>query len=233
MKWLRALCYVVVFIVVLVLSTAGTIRFFLQDVSTVSCPDVMGLDYEDAKRVADQAGLSAVAIKYEVKKDIPYNRVLAQKPEAAVPVRAGRTISVILADGPKPTTIPQLVGLSVEEAQGELVARGMPVKKILYVPNEMIGRVLAQTPGSGEGIAGDGVVLVAGGTEKRFYVMPEISASDGIALIQELESKGIKHSIASAEAGREQTPRAKRTAKTIFGEDVVIELPAGINEGGN
>jgi beta-lactam-binding protein with PASTA domain len=236
MKWLRAFCYVVAFFIVFVLSTAVTIRLFLQDVPTVSCPDVTGLDYEEAKRVAENTGLSAVAIKYEPKKDVPYNRVLAQKPDATVPVREGRTISVILSDGPRPTTIPQLVGLSVEEAQGELEARGMPLLKVLYVPNTAVGKVLAQAPPVGEGIVGDGLVLVVGGREKRFLVMPDIAAGDGPNVLRELETKGIRYSVATPglpEVPRENGQKNRAVPKTIFNEDAAVELPAGVYGGGN
>jgi beta-lactam-binding protein with PASTA domain len=230
MRWIRALFCVIACAVVFVLSTSLTIRFLLTDKSTIPCPDMTGLDYGDAKRTASDAGLSALAIKYEVRKDVPYSRVISQKPDAGTPVRVGRIVSVILSDGPRLTTIPHFVGLSVEEAQSELQARGMPLKQIIYVPSDGIGRVLAQAPPTGENILDEeGMVLIVGGRERRFFMMPEISAGDLASIIQELEKKQIKYSFAPAElpeTGRGIAQKNRILPRTVFGEDSIIELPA-------
>jgi hypothetical protein len=237
MKWLKALCGVVAFFLVLILSTSLTIRLSLKDAPIVPCPDLAGLDYEDAKRAGEEAGLGVIATKWEIKKDVPYSRVLAQVPDASVSVREGRTISVILSDGPKPTTIPQLVGLSIEEAQGELEARGMPLKKILYVPNTAVGTVMAQSPAAGTGILGEGgMVLVAGGREKRFFVMPEITPNDVASILEELDKKEIKYNLTPVglpDVIREMGPKATRMIpRIVFSGDAAIELPAGSAGGG-
>lgn len=234
-KWLKIAGGAVVFLVVFVLSTSLTIRLTLKEAPIVSCPDVTGLDYEEAKRVGAEAGLSVVATKWEIRKDMPYNRVLSQRPDAAVSVREGRTITVILSDGPKPTLIPKLVGLSVEEAQGELEARGMPLKKVLYVPNASVGKVIAQSPADGEGILGEGgMVLVAGGREKRFFVMPQIPLDNIAPILQELDKKEIRYSVASTglpDVLRDEGPTVRMIPRIVFSEDAAIELPAGSTGG--
>jgi beta-lactam-binding protein with PASTA domain len=236
MKWLRALCYLVACTIVFMLATSLTIRFLLTDLSTVPCPDVIGLDYEEAKRTADLAGLSLVATKYEVKKDAPYNRVIAQKPDAATPVKTGRLITVILSDGPRLTTIPQFVGLSIDEAQAELQEKALPLKKIIYVPSDANkGKVLAQAPATGENILDkEGMVLIVGGREKRFFVMPDIAVGDVPSVIEELEKKQIKY--ATIPAGRPESlprvpPRNRILPNTIFSEDSAIDLPINSNGG--
>jgi len=235
MRWIKALFCVIACAVVFVLSTSLTIRFLLTDESTIPCPDVTGLDYDNAKRTADSAGLSALAAKYEVRKDIPYNTVILQKPDAGTPVRMGRIVSVVLSDGPRPTTIPRFVGLSAEEAQSELQARGMPLKKIVYVPSEAIGRVLAQAPPNGENILDEeGMVLIVGGRERRFFMMPEISAADLTSIIPELEKKQIKYSfgpVGLAEAGRGAAQKNRILPRTVFSEDSTVELPANSHGG--
>jgi len=236
MKWMKLFGGLIAFLLVFVLSTSLTIRLSLKDAPVVSCPDITGLDYDEAKRVGEEAGLSVIAVKWEIKKDVPYNRVVLQKPDAGVSVREGRTVSVVLADGPKPTTIPRLTGLSVEEAQDELQARGMPLKKILYVPGAPTGKIVAQSPTEGEGILGEGgMVLIAAGREKRFFVMPEISPAEVASMLRELDKKEIKYNLnpaAFADLIGETGPKARMTPRTIFNEDAVVELPAGPAGGG-
>jgi hypothetical protein len=235
MRWIKALLCMIACAIVFVLSTSLTIRFLLTDESTVPCPDVTGLDYDVAKRTADNAGLSVLAVKYEARKDVAYNKVILQKPDAGTPVRIGRIVSVVLSDGPRPTTIPQFIGLSVEEAQAELQARGMPLKKIMYVPSDSVGTVLAQAPPNGENILDDeGMVLIAGGRERRFFMMPEIPVGDLPSIIQELEKKQIKYSIVPAglpEVSKGSAQKNRILPRTVFGEDRIIELPANSDGG--
>ena len=234
MKWLKGLLYFVTFTLVFILATSLTIRHLLTDEATVHCPDITGLDVEEAKRVADEAGLSVLVAKYEVRKDIPYNQILAQSPDAATPVRAGRTVSVVVSDGPRPREIPQLEGLSLEEARTEMAAEGLPLKKVIYVPNEHMGIVLAQAPSAGMNILDEnGMVLIAGGREKRFFLMPEVPAGDITPIMQELEEKQIKYAIIPAGPllpFRMAAPRSRTLPGTIFSEESVVELPA--NDGG-
>jgi beta-lactam-binding protein with PASTA domain len=235
MKWLKALLSLIACVVVFSLATSLTIKFLLTVESAVPCPDVIGLDYEEAKRTADLAGLSVIAIKYEVKKEVPYNRVLIQKPDAGTPVRVGRTVSVILSDGPRPIAIPQFVGLFTDEARAELEARGLPLKKVIYVPSDDVGKVVAQAPSSGENILDEeGMVLIVGGREKHFFVMPEFAIGDIASVVDELDRKQIKYLLALAglpDNGKESVPKNRILPRTIFDEDSIIALPMQGNRG--
>ena len=176
MKWLKIPLYALTASAVFILAASFTVKFLVTDESTVACPDVTGLDIGEAKQQAAQKGLYLIIGKYETKKDVPYNRVLFQTPDPAMPVRAGRTVTVVLSDGPVPVIIPAFVGLTLEEAQAALADRGMKLKKVINVPGGDANRVVAQIPGSGENVLNEeGMVLLVGGRERRFYVMPEVA----------------------------------------------------------
>jgi serine/threonine-protein kinase len=229
MIWLRMLLYAVVGMVVFVLSTSLTVRFLLTDETTVTCPDLGGLDLDEAKRAAAQAGLSVTVEKYETRMDVPYNRVVRQLPDATTPVKAGRVLTVVLSDGPVPVIIPSLVGLSVDTAEAELQEHAMKIKKTVYVPGGEKNRVLAQSPGAGENILDpEGIVLVVGGRGERFYMMPDIIGTDRVAVVREMEEKGIRYSIGSVIGGQDPSAgwvlRSQVPPRTIFGSDTVIEL---------
>jgi len=227
MKWMRVLLYAVACGVVFVAATSLTIRFLLQDESSVICPDVVGLDVEEAKVAAAQRGLSLIVTKYDKRKDVPYNRILVQTPDPALLVRAGRTISVVVSDGPRTVSIPSYLGLSLEEAQGALRDRGVALKKIIYVPSDDTGKVVAQFPPVGENILDEeGMTFFVGAREKRFFVMPDLKAEEYGAAVEEMQRKQIKYSV---------TPTGplgwmKRAfpvgipARTVFDEDQVVEV---------
>jgi beta-lactam-binding protein with PASTA domain len=233
MKWMKAFLYFAAGVVVFVTATSITIGYLLRDDSTVTCPDVTGLDVEDARSVAAHKGLSLVITKYEKKKDVPYNLVMAQVPDPSIPVRSGRTLSVIVSDGPRATEIASYVGLSLEEAQAALREKGIGVKKIIYVPNEAVGKVLAQIPASGRNILDDeGMSLVVGGREKRFFVMPDIASEDYTAAAEEMDKKEINYTVGTGGPFgflRKEAPTSV-PPKTVFGDDQVLEIRA--NAGG-
>jgi len=227
MKWIKVLLYALACGVVFISATSLTIRFMLQDESSVSCPDVVGLDVEEAKVAAAQRGLSLIITKYEKRKDIPYNRILIQTPDPALLVRVGRTISVVASDGPRTVTIPSYLGLSLEEAQGALRERGVALKKIIYVPSDNAGKVLAQAPQSGENILDEeGMTFVVGAREKRFFVMPDLKSDEYGAAVEEMQRKQIKYSVTpSGPLGwMKRAFPVSIPPKTVFGEDEVVEV---------
>jgi beta-lactam-binding protein with PASTA domain len=236
MRWLRIPFYAVVCAAVFVFAACFTIKVLVTDESTVLCPDLTGLDVEEAKQLAVEKGLSLITGKHEKREDVPYNRVLLQTPDAGMPVRAGRTVTVVLSDGPVQVVIPVFVGLSLEAARAALADRGMKLKKVLYVPDRTEGRVVAQAPAGGENILDqEGVVLFVGGREKRFYVMPDVGSADYGALLQEMEEKHIKHVMASLPPGQPGAAANGALAcnvppGTIITEDDILELQA--NSGG-
>jgi eukaryotic-like serine/threonine-protein kinase len=233
MKWLRVLLYALTCGVVFIAATSLTIRFLLQDESSVICPDVVGLDVEEAKVVAAQRGLSLIITKYEKKPDVPYDRILVQTPDPALLVRVGRTVSVVVSDGPRTVTIPSYLGLSLEEAQAALADKGIACKRIIYVPSDNVGKVVAQMPQSGDNILDQaGMSFFVGAREKRFFVMPDIRSEEYGAAIEEMEKKQIKYAVAPAGSLGWIKGAMPSTIppKTVFDEDQVVEVRM-VNEG--
>jgi beta-lactam-binding protein with PASTA domain len=234
-KWVKGLLYFGVCVLVFALSTSLTIRILLRDDTSVACPSLLGLDIEEAKKAADIQGLVVHVARYEPRKDIPYNHVLVQKPDASTPVRPGRAVEVILSDGPKPQSIPDVVGLGTSEAADQLNQVGISIKKIIYVPGDNDGKILAQIPSSGLNILDpEGMVLIVAGIEKRFFLMPDIADRDIAASIEEMKSKGIKYTTSSIplEPAKSSASKTKFLPKTIFSDDNTVELSVPVNLGG-
>jgi beta-lactam-binding protein with PASTA domain len=139
----------------------------------------------------------------------------------------GRTISVILSDGPRLTDVSSFVGLTLEEAHAALQAQNLKLKKIIYVPGDGQGKVLAQAPSSGQNIMDEeGMTLIVGGREKRFYVMPDITTVDSRATLYEMDRKQIKYEMIGPlpeRAGR-VVLASTMVPRTIFSEDDVLEI---------
>jgi hypothetical protein len=230
MRWIQVFLALVGSVVVFVLSTTLTVRFLLNDESGTNCPNIAGLDIEDAKQTVARYGLTVRISKYETRREIPYNRVLLQQPEPGTPVRSGRAISVILSNGPKPQPIPDVLGFTLEDAERGLTQSGILVKKKIFVSaNSDAGKVVAQIPGSGQNILdADGMTLIIGGHERRFFVMPAISDKDVVSAAEEMDRKNIRYTWGNiqTEGSRAFVVHPRVLPGTIFSEDTVVDLPA-------
>ena len=87
----KIILYSIAFVAVFILSVFVSINVFIKEEGTIAVPDVRGRDAVEAKRMIEQKGLGFTITRFEKRKDVQYNRVIMQRPEALLPVRKGRT----------------------------------------------------------------------------------------------------------------------------------------------
>jgi beta-lactam-binding protein with PASTA domain len=140
------------------------VRLFISSgPSKVTVPDVVGLDRASAQKQLDDAGL-AVTVQQEESDKTP-DEVLAQSPTAGSHVDKGSRVSITVAKSKPKVTVPDVVGLSADDASRQLRnAKLSPVKRERRVTDQsQDGQVLNQNPGGGvEAEKGDSVVIVVG-----------------------------------------------------------------------
>jgi len=90
---------------------------------TVTVPDVTGMQMSQAKEVLDTLGLQLQLGGMKPSK-LAVNTVLAQNPEAGMPVKHGRRIYLVVSGGVEKATVPDLRGHSLREAQFMLERSG-------------------------------------------------------------------------------------------------------------
>ena len=120
-----------------------------------------------------------------------------------------------------------LCGPFSRRGAGGTQEKGIVIKKIIYVPSEAVGKVLARIPASGQNILDEeGMSFIVGGRQKRFYVMPDIAAEEYPSAIEEMDKKQIKYSAASGGpfGWFKRTAPASILPKTIFSDDQVLEI---------
>lgn len=196
MRLLRVASYIFIGILVFIFSAYITMKIILKTQKTVICPDIIGKDVEEAKRLVESKGLYFHIVRYEKRNDVPYNHITVQKPGANILTKKGRTVLVIVSDGPELLIVPNLEGQPVNTAYDALKEKNIPVEKIIYVPNENGGKVIAQIPKGGEGLLeGKGVILFAGSRPKRYVIMPDMGAADLTEIKEELAKKNIGYKI--------------------------------------
>jgi eukaryotic-like serine/threonine-protein kinase len=129
--------------------------------SKVEVPNLVRMSVEEAARIADanDLGLLVVAKEYDV--DVKAAYVISQDPPVGVMVNKKTVIKVLESLGP--LTVPNLIGLSLDDARVVLESRGFKVGEVAYreVPGYSDDRVVETGPPYGSKLSsGDAVNLV-------------------------------------------------------------------------
>lgn len=230
MNWLRAILYCVVFVAVVFISGYVTMKVLIREEGTTPCPDTVGKELPDAKRIAEAKGLNVVVSRYEKRKDVPYNYIISQRPEPGMPVRKGRIVTVVVSEGPLLVNVPQLTGHPLQSAEAAMKERYIPLKQTLQVPSSNVGLIVAQSPRSGRSLVDEeGMTLFVGARPKKYYIMPDLIGKPAPEVLSELDAKQIKYRITYVERPGRQARTILETSappRVVIGEDDTIDIKA-------
>ena len=133
-------------ITVALVSALVTMRIALH-AREVRVPDLHGRTPSEARRLAEQDGLTAQVDRQYYNATVPEGRVVSQTPVAGSIVRRGWSLSLAVSLGPQRVVIPQVVGQSSRAAEITLQQRGLDNSiSEINVPGAIAGQVLAQDP---------------------------------------------------------------------------------------
>jgi eukaryotic-like serine/threonine-protein kinase len=142
----------------------------------VPIPSVVGQTSEDAVAELTRAGLVAQVV--EVNSDRDEGSVTAQSPSAGTVVVEGTQVRINVSKGPRPVTVPSVVGAPYDQAAAELRSAGFEVSRIDVDSDLAAGLVTRQDPAGGsEGSRGSTVTLsVSKGPTTS--AVPEVTGQD-------------------------------------------------------
>lgn len=117
---------------------------------TVSMPAVENMPLDRAKRLLAQNGIpeSALTISYEYS-DQPKDTVIRQYPKEEVPLVPGKDkVQLVVSRGPEMVSVPDVVGLTEEQARQKLAEAQLAVGKVQNKPDYKTpaGVVVQQAP---------------------------------------------------------------------------------------
>ena len=161
-------------ITVALVSALVTMRVALH-AREVDVPDLRGRTPAEARRLAEDRGLSAQVDRQYYSATVAEGRIISQTPAAGSVVRRGWNLRFTLSLGPQRVTIPQVIGGSQRAAMITLQQRGLDVSTSeVNVPGATAGQVLAQNPpANATDVAAPKVnLLVASDPAPQAYVMP-------------------------------------------------------------
>ena len=145
----------------------------------VKTPSVIGKPVDEAKKILAKNDLFLkVNTKRQVYSDyIEKGNIAIQIPEPGKLIKKGRKIEVIISKGSRRGDVPDVIGLTIEEASKKINLHGLKVSRIASVYSDKPeGVVIAQSPESGvSGIFNDKVkLLISKGKKPKYFKVPDL-----------------------------------------------------------
>lgn len=153
----KAALYIIV--TLLILGIFGLLAWLLAgnllggDEEPVTIPNVIGDREEDARTTLEDLGLRVETEEENSRK--PKGQVIDQRPREGAEVESGATVTLTVSAGVKQTTVPDVVGMTLEEARLELEGSRLKVGVVTEAeaPDAVASEVLEQDPTAGEEVA--------------------------------------------------------------------------------
>jgi beta-lactam-binding protein with PASTA domain/predicted Ser/Thr protein kinase len=150
--------------------------------ANIAVPNVIGLNIEEAKSLLLDLGLTPIEdpkVRENASNDIVYE----QSPTADTMARQGENVILVYNPGFVPVVVPNLIGLSVQEATDVLKQSGLRlvVDKFVASVDMPANQILLQTPTAGLGARPNSVVTVdvSGGTNT--VRVPDVIGDEQVA----------------------------------------------------
>lgn len=132
-------------VVVLLVGAMIFLNVFTKHNQELSVPDLANMTVEEAKLVAEEAGMRIDVTDSAFVKRMKRGAVYRQNPVPGSKVKKGRRIALTInAVNPRQITMPNLIGYSTRQAKAELLSRGLVLGRLIYVQDMATNNVLRQ-----------------------------------------------------------------------------------------
>ncbi len=119
-----------------------------KGVEKVTVPDVVTMSASVAQNEIQNAGLQVGAITEEYSDTIAEGNVISQSPEAGISLEIKSSVDLILSKGLAPVAVPNVLKLSLTNAQSEIQNAGLQVGAVTEEYSDTVaeGNVIRQNP---------------------------------------------------------------------------------------
>ncbi|WP_431861384.1 PASTA domain-containing protein [Micrococcus terreus] len=156
-------------------------------------PDVSGMTQQQADQRLRSAGVQLGAVARAHSDSVDEGLVLDQDPTPGAELRRDHRVSVVVSDGPEPVTVPDLTGLTVDQATQALEQLGLDLEVAgsEHSTEVQAGRISSQDPAEGQLRPGE-TVQVTESLGPRLVEVPDLTDLDLEQARQLLEDAGFQ-----------------------------------------
>ena len=201
----KALSIIIGLILLFALSLGGTMAVLnITNPAEVQVPNLVGLSKEEAQQETENAKLKFEVASEEYNKDVPEGYVISQDPKYIdnYSVKEGETIRVVISKGQEKTTVPKVVGMTLEEAQKALEEANLKAEVVEETSKTVeAGYVISQeVEAEEEAFAGDTIKIhVSTGTGIQQVTVQSVVGQSEANAKSTLTGLGLKVNVAYEE----------------------------------
>jgi serine/threonine-protein kinase len=225
-NWIIAGC------VVAALLAIGLLWFFLVG-NKATVPDVVGRATGDAQSRIAQAGFkSQVFTKAD---SAPIGEVISQSPAGGKKAKKGSTVILNVSSGPGQVTMPDVEGLSEEEATQQLEALGLKVRVVKEFNSDIkSGKATRTVPDQGQKADKGSEVELYISKGARQIEVPDVVGQQLDEATSTLENAGFEVTTTEVDSSKPQDEVTKQSpaggGKADEGSKIKLTVASGINE---
>ncbi len=170
------------------------VSMLVEQAPEVTVPDVTGLGLSEALDKLNGQGLDLEVRAFVYSDEVPENHVVRQKPEAGRVVRAIRGVGLVLSRGSERHPVPDVRGLSLEDARIQIEEAELQAQVALRVHSGPEGEVVAQGEEPGRRLAKGGTVtlVVSSGPRPVLLRMPRLEGQTLKDAVSQVNSLGLR-----------------------------------------
>ena len=183
-----------IFILVAGISAYLSLTLIIKSEDTVIVPNLEGKDVVYVLELLTELELNTKVRGSEYTNDVPKNYVIFQDPTPGAEIKKGRDVKIILSKGPKTLFMPNLLALSIQQANIILEENGICQGVLSRTYHSRIEKdhIIAQVPAQGTMISRGECVdfLVSIGVQAKAFKMPDLIGlrlEDALQSIEKVE----------------------------------------------
>lgn len=166
--------------------------FLLGPGAGTPLPSLVGLD-----RAAAEAAVAPLGFTLDVDEEIfdeqvPAGTILATNPGAGRRLKEGARIQIVLSKGPERYVVPDLAGLTVDQADAALADLNLLLgeRSEAFSPTVPEGRIISTTPAAGTQTRGGSIVSIVVSKGQELLALVDVSGLDADQAMVELRDAG-------------------------------------------
>jgi len=191
-KIIKIVLFALLFLLSAGISAYMALTFIIKSGDTVIVPDLTGKDLVYSLEILTDLGLNTKVSGSEYNEIIPKNHIIFQDPEPGSEIKKDRDVRIAISKGPQTIVMPNLEGLSIQQARIIAEENGLCQGKLSVAYSKTFKKdmVIAQAPLPGKVVTRGSCmdILVSSGIQPAQYMMPDLSGMTLDETIRILES---------------------------------------------
>ncbi|MBW1899547.1 MAG: PASTA domain-containing protein [Deltaproteobacteria bacterium] len=189
---LKTTSLITVFFLAAGISAYFALTFIIKSEDTVIVPDIVEKNLVYALKILSDLGLNTKVKGLEYSASVPKNHIIFQDPDPGSEIKKDRDVRVIISKGAKTIMMPNLEGLSIQQARIIIEENDLCIGMLSTTYHSIFKKetLISQTPLPGKLVTRESCVdlLISKGKRPVAYMMPDLTGiplDDAILTVEE------------------------------------------------